>query len=436
MMRYLLTGLILSFAGAAWGYDEIFVGDSGTRRVHVFRSDTKAIIGSFTHPDLVTPWAVAVGPSRIYVLDQLGSTLYVFDRSTWLPIGTFAHGLTFALHLGLAADGDVLLGTTNGRAVRFGSAGTQVAEYVQPVFTTANKGVAEGPTGEVYTANFGASRFQRFTASGLAQGASVNSAQSFVDGEGLQIGHGVGYVAHSGAFKISRFAVGDPPTLLPPIDLSATFNQFLFDAAPGIAPGEVYACGIDWHGPSAVGQVALVDADTGAVLDTFGQGELTTPRSIAVAPSRPTSIIRGTLELQDWEPDEAGQSIRFEVRQGPFVVQPVTVVLGPGGTFEFVTPLTGMVDVSAKGSHWLRRTLLGVVAPPGGSVDVALSLVDGDVDGDNEIAIGDYAGLSAAFGSAPSSPNWNAEADLNGDESVDIGDFAILSLNFGQVGDD
>lgn len=427
-----LIGLLPTLGVSA---DEVFVGDSGTRRIHVFRSDDGTVLGSFTHPNLVTPWAIAVGPSRVYVLDQLGSTLYVFDRSSWLPIGTFSHGLSFALHLGLASNGDVLLGTTGGRAVRFSATGALVAEYVQPAFTTGNKGVAEGPGGEIYTANFGASRFQRFTASGLAQGASADSPQSFVDAEGLQIGHGVGYAAHSGAFKVSRFAVGDPPRLLSPFDLSATFNHFLFDVAPGKTPGELYACGIDWHGASPVAQVAKVDASNGVVLWTFGQSVLTTPRSIAVASAANAALISGSVELQDWQPDEGGQIVHFEIRQGGSVVHSQPVVLGAGGSFSIATPVTGSVEIAAKGSHWLRRAQ-AVVVPPEGLPGVQISLINGDVDGDNEIAIGDYAGLSSAFGSAPGDPNWNPAADLDGDESVDIGDFAILSQNFGQVGDD
>ncbi|MBX7135426.1 MAG: hypothetical protein K1X67_22385 [Fimbriimonadaceae bacterium] len=63
------------------------------------------------------------------------------------------------------------------------------------------------------------------------------------------------------------------------------------------------------------------------------------------------------------------------------------------------------------------------------------SLTNGDVDGDNEVGIGDYAQLSYAYGSGPGDLNYIEEADLNGDESVDIADYAILSANYGEVGD-
>ena len=66
----------------------------------------------------------------------------------------------------------------------------------------------------------------------------------------------------------------------------------------------------------------------------------------------------------------------------------------------------------------------------------AMSLVNGDVDSDNEVSLGDYSLLASAFGSDPSSANWDASADLNGDEEVNIGDYSILATNFGQIGDE
>jgi hypothetical protein len=76
-----------------------------------------------------------------------------------------------------------------------------------------------------------------------------------------------------------------------------------------------------------------------------------------------------------------------------------------------------------------------VVISTGNVSGVNLSLPNGDIDDDNEISIGDYAQLSAAFESWPGDGNWNDQADLNGDGSIDIGDYAILSAHFGSSGD-
>jgi hypothetical protein len=91
--------------------------------------------------------------------------------------------------------------------------------------------------------------------------------------------------------------------------------------------------------------------------------------------------------------------------------------------------------MTAKATHWLRKKRTGVGVTLAGATGVNFSLVNGDVDNDNEVSIGDYSSLSSAFGSGPGDGNWNPEADLNGDLSVDIGDYSILSAHFGQVGD-
>jgi hypothetical protein len=139
----------------------------------------------------------------------------------------------------------------------------------------------------------------------------------------------------------------------------------------------------------------------------------------------------GTVTLSDFDPDELDHQVTIEILQGSTVVESQNVILGAGGAYSFVTHRTGTYSVACKGSHWLRKLKTGVVL---GSV-ANFALVNGDIDGDNEVAIGDYAILSTSFNSAPGDSSWNAEADLNGDDSVDIGDYAILSTNFGDVGD-
>lgn len=97
-------------------------------------------------------------------------------------------------------------------------------------------------------------------------------------------------------------------------------------------------------------------------------------------------------------------------------------------------PFAGSYLASVKVTPWLRKNV-GPINTAVSNSNVNFVLINGDCDGDNEVSIGDYAVLSAAFGSSQGDPTWNPDADLNGDLSVDIGDFAIMSSNFGQVGD-
>ena len=56
----------------------------------------------------------------------------------------------------------------------------------------------------------------------------------------------------------------------------------------------------------------------------------------------------------------------------------------------------------------------------------------GDINLDCLVDISDLAQVGAAFGSTPSSPNWNSNADLDNDGVIDITDLVIVAANFGQ----
>lgn len=120
---------------------------------------------------------------------------------------------------------------------------------------------------------------------------------------------------------------------------------------------------------------------------------------------------------------------------GP-VVRSTSVSLTADGRFSADGPNDeGPYALSLEHAHWLRRSV-DIDTTKGNVNGVLLRLTNGDADDDNEIAVGDYAVLSAAFGSTVGGPGWEQNADLNGDEEVTIADYAILSQNFGLVGDD
>lgn len=97
--------------------------------------------------------------------------------------------------------------------------------------------------------------------------------------------------------------------------------------------------------------------------------------------------------------------------------------------------MAGNYYVSVQRQPWLRRNV-GPINTGSSQSGVDIALFNGDVDGDNEVGIGDLAILSGAFGSVVGDPNFDADADLDGDDEVGIGDYAILSGNFGMLGDD
>lgn len=96
-------------------------------------------------------------------------------------------------------------------------------------------------------------------------------------------------------------------------------------------------------------------------------------------------------------------------------------------------PLTpGGYWLRIKPRHWLAKK---VHVTPLNAHLVEATLINGDVDNDNEIGVSDCAILASAFGTGPEDENWFADADLDGDLAVDIADYSILSLNYGAAGE-
>lgn len=182
----------------------------------------------------------------------------------------------------------------------------------------------------------------------------------------------------------------------------------------------------------SVDEVSFMHNSNTLLVATHGRGIWTANIPSLAGP------VRSAVTLQDWSVTHAGQSVRMEVTtpgsETPLTIANVSLVAG--GTYSFdpnVQP--GTYDLYAKHGHFLRRRLGSVTLSISGATGQNFTLKNGDVDGDNEVGISDFALLSNAYNSTPADPNFNASADLNGDSEVGVGDYAILSSNFGLVGD-
>lgn len=104
--------------------------------------------------------------------------------------------------------------------------------------------------------------------------------------------------------------------------------------------------------------------------------------------------------------------------------------------YSYLLPVVpeGTYDIAFKADHWLRKVVTDVTVSGVAMVDV--SLLNGDIDGDNEVTLFDFGQLVAAFGSLSGDTNWNFNADLDGDLEVTLFDFGILVRNFGEIGDE
>ncbi|MGQ9540153.1 MAG: VPS10 domain-containing protein [Armatimonadota bacterium] len=143
-------------------------------------------------------------------------------------------------------------------------------------------------------------------------------------------------------------------------------------------------------------------------------------------------LVQGSVALGDFGGDANGLPVQVNVTQGSNS-ESLSASLDSRGQFSVETALADTGSVAVKVTHWLRQR---VNANLSGELSLAWNLVNGDVDGDNEVTLFDFGQLVSAFGSMPGDSGWNPNADLDGDEEVTLFDFGILVRNFGLIGDD
>lgn len=145
--------------------------------------------------------------------------------------------------------------------------------------------------------------------------------------------------------------------------------------------------------------------------------------------------LRGRVHLGDVAMYPLVVPVEVELRRDGQVVRRESVPVDEEGRFTLYNAPQGVYDVAFCGMHWLRRVVPQVTIAPG-APEVDVYLVNGDIDGDNEVTLFDFGLLVQAFGSSPDSPHWNLNADLDMDAEVTLFDFAVIVFNFGEIGDE
>ncbi len=148
----------------------------------------------------------------------------------------------------------------------------------------------------------------------------------------------------------------------------------------------------------------------------------------------PRPQLLGTVTLSGWTAPVTGQPVEVQIRTvgSPTPLYTFNVALSASGQFviNLVPPtLSGNYDVAIKGQKWLR----GTVASVNFSTTVAtanISLINGDVNNDNQIDFFDYLIMSDTFEKSLGDSGYDARADLNGDNTVDFFDYLILSAGY------
>jgi len=107
------------------------------------------------------------------------------------------------------------------------------------------------------------------------------------------------------------------------------------------------------------------------------------------------------------------------------------VILGVGQnyTFPFTWNTTG-IPIDYPGYTLTAMALISGGSNTLSDGNITVRII-GDVNGDGRVDLKDLALVARAFGSTPTSPNWNPTADINGDGLVNMKDIDLVARNFG-----
>jgi hypothetical protein len=142
-----------------------------------------------------------------------------------------------------------------------------------------------------------------------------------------------------------------------------------------------------------------------------------------------TLSVLGTRTLKFYDPTFTGdwstRTMDVQVYQGGLLVETqLNVPMLADGSFAFAPVTRGQADVRFKGTHWLSKTVTGLMLTDEVLGLEPLDLVNGDIDRDGEVGPGDFEAVVATFGTT-------GPADIDGDGEVGPSDFETVVAHFG-----
>lgn len=145
--------------------------------------------------------------------------------------------------------------------------------------------------------------------------------------------------------------------------------------------------------------------------------------------------IKGNVMLNNITTNGEGEPITVDVVSSGTSLQSFTTTLDRNGLINMRSTVpAGTYDVYVRGATHITKKISNVVFSAD-SANFTAALINGDVNGDNEVGPADFTLLSGSFGKMLGDPGYLASADLNRDDEVGPADFTILSQNFGIQGD-
>ncbi|MBL8047248.1 MAG: hypothetical protein JNJ45_01070 [Chthonomonas sp.] len=148
----------------------------------------------------------------------------------------------------------------------------------------------------------------------------------------------------------------------------------------------------------------------------------------------------GTLAVSGYAGDITTETFTAQIFDSAGVLtDSLPFKVDASGNFEFGTTIPASGSVVIVGDSTLNRWMQSVTPTVSGTSLGNVNLLNGNINGDAVIDIGDYTILAAKFDASSSDPDWNtaggdgfkpSQADITGDGVVDIADYTQIAANF------
>jgi hypothetical protein len=136
------------------------------------------------------------------------------------------------------------------------------------------------------------------------------------------------------------------------------------------------------------------------VWSATGCGVLFNTITVETAPA-PKHIVSGTVARGGFTGDLSDIGVKVEFAQNGSVVKTAQVFLNANGSYSVPEVVEGTYDVTVKGGFWFKKTFTGVVVLNDTTIG-GITLVQGDLNADAMVDVGDLGILAANYGSGSS----------------------------------
>lgn len=287
----------------------------------------------------------------------------------------------------------------------------------------------------------------------VATGGTIESVTPIFTGE-ITSSHGG---AHTGGYGIFPGTISidanDPAhivnvgTPVEPTNLHGSGASALHTGQVIVALGALYKAADANLTPADSGQLFTVTVSAGTTQIvvspevTYRGGVVgTDANTITVADktivfAAPPVQLSGTItlgNLADAVNWPNGKTATIQIYNGATLVETLTPTMGASGAYTATCATTGAgtYDVYFKVTHWLKKKVASVTLASG-SNSVSASLLNGDVNFDNNVTSADLGLLKTNYLKSGSS----LQGDLNEDGNVTSADLGVLKTNYLKAGD-